>query len=146
MYHHLILSGAGLDTSYEIYATANISLFSVDFEEIITQRNSSKSSEQNNTHVVAADLRKPDELNKGLIAKGFKFEVRTIVVAECVLCYLDSTHCNNLLQMLSSKLKGEGLFIGYDPILDSGDDDNGFSKIMHQKFMERGQCTKLLNH
>jgi O-methyltransferase involved in polyketide biosynthesis len=65
---------------------------------------------------IAGDLCDFDDIWKKLLLNGFDVGSPTIVVVECVLCYIDTPSVKSLLQKLSGNLK-ESLLIIYDPML-----------------------------
>lgn len=115
---------------------------------------------------IAGDLCDFDDIWEKLLLNGFDVDCPTIVLAECVLCYIDTHSVRLLLQKLSSNLRKESLLILYDPMLPSPPSNspsrslplssndstsssgsishskkisfnNGFSKLMQDKFSER---------
>jgi hypothetical protein len=67
---------------------------------------------------IAGDLCDFDDVWKKLLLNGFEVDCPTIVLVECVLCYIDTPSVKSLLQKLSGNLK-ESLLIIYDPMLPS---------------------------
>jgi O-methyltransferase involved in polyketide biosynthesis len=67
---------------------------------------------------IAGDLCDFDDIWKKLLLNGFDVDSPTIVLVECVLCYIDTPSVKLLLRKLSGNLK-ESLLIIYDPMLPS---------------------------
>jgi ribosomal protein S18 acetylase RimI-like enzyme len=115
---------------------------------------------------IAGDLCDFDDIWKKLLLNRFDEDCPTIVLVECVLCYIDTHSVKSLLQKLSSNLSKDSLLIIYDPMLPtppvfspsrslplSSNDttcssastshnkkktfNNEFSKMMQDKFSER---------
>lgn len=58
-----------------------------------------------NYHVVGVDLRNMDEVANKLKQADIDFTVPTIVLAECVLVYIEAVNCHTLLQWLAAKFQ-----------------------------------------
>lgn len=56
-------------------------------------------------HLISADLRNTNELNKKLTDCELDFSLPTLVISECVLVYMNSEHSHSLLKYLSSTFK-----------------------------------------
>lgn len=56
-----------------------------------------------NYHVVGVDLRNIDEVANKLKEADIDFGVPTIVLAECVLVYIEAANCRTLLQWLAAQ-------------------------------------------
>jgi O-methyltransferase involved in polyketide biosynthesis len=164
----LLILGCGLDCSYETY---DANTFAVDFESIIKQRkdltNSKMACDNSNKTVkyISADLRDDAMLYKELALQGFDMKCPTVVLVECVLCYIDAVSVKKLLNSLRATLELAVLLM-YDPIIplycesfdvgyDNGNafkdvaDENvrdkcsprnglNFSQFMENRFSDRG--------
>ena len=120
-------------------------MYSVDLEDVITHReslngtNPQTKSVVSNVKCVGADLRNYATVETKLIEQNFSFHIRTLVISECVMCYLNPEASNNLLRSLSEKLCAGAVLVSYDPILKKSGDEAGFSRFMLRKFEERGK-------
>jgi O-methyltransferase involved in polyketide biosynthesis len=132
----LLILGAGLDTSYDKYSN---NVFVVDFPEVINQR-----SESDYVTRIGVDMTDVSGLVNELKSTGFKFTSNTVILVECVLCYIDETSCYTLLNTLSSLLRSS-LICLYDPMLETEGlpGTNRFSQQMRNKFAERGAPLKV---
>lgn len=158
----LLILGAGLDESYDRYATAT---YAVDFPEVINERRRKRINECDNqvrikskgeeAILIEGDLSDdPSILLHKLTESGFNPKLPTIILAECVLVYIDSDSVEALLRSLATNVN-EAILITYDPIFprprasqstchDStpsstspNHDDFGFASMIHDKFSER---------
>jgi O-methyltransferase involved in polyketide biosynthesis len=132
----VLILGAGLDTSYDKYSK---NVFVVDFPEVVNQRNA-----LDNVTLIGADMTDVKGLINELSSTGFKFHANTIIIVECVLCYIDEVSCHALLNTLSSLLRSS-LIVLYDPMLETEGlhSTNRFSQQMRGKFAERGAPLKV---
>lgn len=130
----LLVLGAGKDDSYAQRFSSTHSVFSVDLPSVIADRCSSS-----NSIFIAADLRDTPLLNEALCSVGFVLGNPTVVVLECVLCYIQTEDVVRLLTYLSKSLTISTLLL-YDPLFGSEDlsDRNGFLTLMKSKFHSRG--------
>jgi O-methyltransferase involved in polyketide biosynthesis len=157
----LLLLGAGIDISYEKLYSDSAAVFSLDLPEIISERKAALSVIQTeetfmkNTVkdtfaakivAVPGDLRSFSSAWDSLLANGFDKECPTIVVLECVLCYIDTPSVEKLLSHLSGHLCKKSVLITYDPMaprssfsqsLTSIPMSNGFAQMMADKFEDR---------
>ena len=157
----LLLLGAGIDVSYEKLYSDSAAVFSLDLPEIISERKAALSVIQTeetfikNTVkdtfaakivAVPGDLRSFSSAWDSLLANGFDKECPTIVVLECVLCYIDTPSVEKLLSHLSGHLCKKSVLITYDPMaprssysqsLTSIPMCNGFAQMMADKFEDR---------
>lgn len=68
-----------------------------------------------NYHVVGVDLRSIDEVAKKLRQADVDFAVPTIVLAECVLVYVEANNCRALLSWLAASF-AELVFVNYEQV------------------------------
>ena len=145
----LLMLGAGLDTSLEIACnecTHVTTIFAVDLPEVIEARQRVATSVNNKGVIlVSADLRDVKTLWQRLQDQCFNCAIPTVVLLECVLCYIDTSHVTSLLSSLSENLHGGAMMVLYDPIvphnhssLDSHKTSHGYSHMLYSKFKERG--------
>ena len=124
--------GAGVDTSFETLYLESASIFAIDLPEIINERKGalldlkmvntegniySSSTSSNCSTAVAGDLRDIDDVWSKLLLNKFDTECPTIVLIECVLCYIDTLSVKQLLLKLSANLTKESFIVTYDPML-----------------------------
>jgi O-methyltransferase involved in polyketide biosynthesis len=129
----LIILGAGLDSSYNSLAKE---VFHVDFESVISDYNISQAGP--NVHLVAADLRNTVDLEVQLLKNGLRANARTVVLIECVLCYLTVDDVRMLLSWISKTLS-RSLLIIYDPLVpESAVGAASFTRQMQRGFASRG--------
>lgn len=126
----LLILGAGLDLTYDSLADT---VFTVDFSDVLARRDTTLPTVVN----VSADLTRPDELLSALTTAGLCLEHPTVVLAECVLSYIEKSALSQLLCTLSRNLV-QSLLITYDPLLAHEDKViNGFAPRMYNRFAER---------
>jgi len=133
----LLILGAGKDDSYVSRHSSLRNVYSVDLPAVITE--TCRSSSGSNVFI-SSDLRDTSMVNESLKSAGFVFEHPTVVVIECVLCYLTKPHVEQLLRYLSESLSNS-LMILYDPLVSIDDvirGQNGFLSMMESKFRLRG--------
>lgn len=126
--------GCGLDPSYPFLS--NFNAYCVDL--LATLRSSSEFQaprSSSNLHFLPFDLCSCNELLPLLQALGFRCNIPTIVLMECVSCYLPTESVIRLLKLLSKSLFS-AVFISYDPL--SGIFGNGFAIESLRKFQQRG--------
>jgi O-methyltransferase involved in polyketide biosynthesis len=157
----LLLLGAGIDVSFEKLYCDSAVVFSLDLPEIVKERKAVLSGVQteetliNNSVsdsfaakmvAVPGDLRSFSTAWSSLLVNGFNAECPTIVVVECVLCYIDTPSVEKLLQHLSGHLCKQSVLITYDPLAprssysqssSSVPMSNGFAQMMADKFEDR---------
>lgn len=125
----LLVLGAGLDSSYDQYAS---SVYLVDYREVLDKREAS-----DRVHKVVGDLSDVSSTLQSLLAAGLVPAAPTVVLMECVLAYLPAAAASALLALLATHLTNS-LFILYDPVLaHTTPFSNGFACQMHRKFAER---------
>ena len=148
MNEQLLILGAGLDTWYHHCCRRS---FHVDYENIVSDYMLANVSP--NTCLVSADLRDLNSLEAGLLHNGFDFNKGTVILIECVLCYIDMKHVKALLSYLSGKLTTSILLL-YNPILPHMQhdydgaistiqkhrtiDDHSFSRHLQRGFASKG--------
>ena len=132
----ILILGAGQDPCYDVYSSSTRTLYLVDFPEVINERKQSISDPFIKT--VGVDMTNTSQLMLLLRAEGFDVQTPTIIVFECVLCYVNTDKCSELLSLLSSMMS-ESLVISYDPVLKSTDYRvHGLSDHLRAKFSTRG--------
>ena len=137
----LLILGCGLDESFDMYSAATI--YCVDFEQIIEERKASShnvGNDHDHIHFVASDIRDVESLLIDLKRSSFDVSVPTLIICECVLCYIDLPSRTHLLSELSRQLHHPIALI-YDPIVSSSSSIsshmNGYAIEMKAKFEER---------
>lgn len=88
-----------------------------------------------NYHVMGVDLRNIEEVENKLKQAEVDFSLPTIFIAECVLVYIESSHCSNLLKWLSSHFSC-ALFVNYEQV----NMNDRFGEVMLGNLRSRG-CT-----
>lgn len=73
------------------------------------------------------DLRKWDETVPKLIQSGFRPEIPTLVLSECVLIYMDAEFGDRIIQWFGQQVPSAA-FITYEQILP----DDAFGRVMLQ--------------
>lgn len=96
-------------------------------------------------HIVGVDLRSVDEVANKLKQSDIDFSLPTIVLAECVLVYIETLNCNNLLKWLSTNFTSAA-FISYEQV----NMNDRFGDVMLSNLRARGcnlagveSCTSL---
>ncbi|KAH7728201.1 leucine carboxyl methyltransferase [Aphelenchoides avenae] len=84
-------------------------------------------------HLLGADLRQPREFEAKLDAAELDRSQPTLVVAECVLVYMDEAQCNALLRELASRFDTVS-FVNYEQV----NMNDNFGKIMLDNLHNRG--------
>ena len=157
----LLLLGAGVDVTFEKLYSNSAKIFAVDYPEIILERKTALSGiqfdkdsgvnesslESNSSSLISADLCDFDDVWMKLSRSGFNVDCSTIVLIECVLCYIDSLSVQKLLKQLSNHLTRQSILITYDPMVPKPSNDSTLSKLsvrrsdftqmMADKFTER---------
>ena len=127
----LLLLGAGVDVTFERLYSKSATIFAVDYAEIMLERETALSEIQskkdsevcescfeiNRSSLICADLCDFSDLWTKLIAAGFDTKCPTIILIECVLCYIDSSSVQELLKQLSNHLPQQSILITYDPMV-----------------------------
>uniref|UniRef100_T1JIF8 Leucine carboxyl methyltransferase 1 n=1 Tax=Strigamia maritima TaxID=126957 RepID=T1JIF8_STRMM len=86
-----------------------------------------------NYHIVGCDMRHLNSINQKLKDCDIDFSLTTIVIAECVLVYMDVDHSNNLLHWLADNFK-IAVFINYEQV----NMEDRFGQIMVDNLKKRG--------
>ena len=157
----LLLLGAGVDVTFEGLYSNSTKIFAVDYPEIMLERKTALSDirfdkdsgvsesflESNSPSLISADLCDFDDLWMKLSRSGFNAECSTIVLIECVLCYIDSSSVQKLLKQLSNHLPPQSILITYDPMVPKPSINStlsnlsvtrsDFAQMMADKFTER---------
>lgn len=140
--NQILLLGAGIDISFEELYSKSAHIFAVDFPEIIMARNMVLSASQavdshgpehsrrSRSISIAGDLRLFDDIWAQLLVDGFDSSCPTVVLIECVLCYIDTTAVQQLLIKLSEVLCKESFLILYDPMLPSSSSSSSTSPFV----------------
>lgn len=68
-----------------------------------------------NYHIVGVDLRSIDEVANKLKQSDVDFSVPTIFLAECVLVYIETANCNNLLKWFATNFQSAA-FVNYEQV------------------------------
>jgi [phosphatase 2A protein]-leucine-carboxy methyltransferase len=94
---------------------------------------------------VGVDLRSVDEVANKLKQSDVDFKTPTIFIAECVLVYIETLNCNNLLKWLSTNFSSAA-FINYEQV----NMNDRFGEVMLSNLRARGcnlagveSCTSL---
>jgi O-methyltransferase involved in polyketide biosynthesis len=157
----LLLLGAGVDVTFEKLYSNSAIIFAVDYPEIMLERKTALSGiqfdkdsgvnessfESNSSSLISADLCDFDDVWMRLSRSGFNGECSTIVLIECVLCYIDSLSVQKLLTQLSNHLPPQSILITYDPMVPKPSINSNLSNLsvrrsdfiqmMADKFTER---------
>lgn len=86
-----------------------------------------------NYHIVGVDLRNIDEVALKLQQSEIDFTVPTIFLAECVLVYIESQNCHNLLKWFGSNFKS-AVFVNYEQV----NMNDRFGEVMLNNLRQRG--------
>lgn len=86
-----------------------------------------------NYHIVGVDLRSVDEVANKLKQSDVDFSVPTIFLAECVLVYIETANCNNLLKWFASNFQSAA-FINYEQV----NMNDRFGDVMLSNLRARG--------
>ncbi|XP_031617022.1 leucine carboxyl methyltransferase 1 [Contarinia nasturtii] len=86
-----------------------------------------------NYHVMGVDLRHIDEIENKLKQAEVDFTLPTLFLAECVLVYIESEHCSNLLKWLSSHFSS-GFIVNYEQV----NMNDRFGEVMLSNLRSRG--------
>jgi len=137
MDEQLIILGAGLDSSYN---SLSRDIFHVDFESVISDYDMSQAGE--NVHLIAADLRNTSELEDQLRKNGLRTHAGTVVLIECVLCYMEVEDVKRLLLWVNQTLP-RSLLVIYNPVApDTPAGVASFSRQMQRGFASRGSALR----
>lgn len=110
-----------------------IEWFDIDFPDSVRLKKQALEqfmSLPSNYHILPADLRNLNEVEK-IIKTKMNPETRTVIITECVLCYLEDEHANALIELIRNTFR-TGTWISYDPI---GGEDK-FGEVMVQNLKE----------
>eukprot|EP00038_Savillea_parva_P031975 m.92441 g.92441 ORF g.92441 m.92441 type:complete len:306 (+) comp9959_c0_seq1:108-1025(+) len=147
--------GGGFDTLYWRLLDEELApsggFFDVDMPAVVAkkqgvvQRHPDKLKTQGpdgNAHykLFTADLRKPEDVMRGLESQGFDTSRPTLFVAECVLVYLEAEESAALLSTLAAAVT-EACFINYEMI----NPDDPFGRVMVRNLELRGCPLRGLN-
>jgi len=86
-----------------------------------------------NYHLVAADLGNIQNLEQKLIESEVDFACPTLILAECVLVYINSTRTSEVAKWISDKFQA-ATFINYEQLNMS----DRFGDVMQENLMHRG--------
>lgn len=86
-----------------------------------------------NYHVMGVDLRCLDEVKAKLKKAEVVFDVPTIILAECVLVYIEPNYCQNLLKWMSTQFP-QAILINYEQV----NMNDRFSDVMLGNLRHRG--------
>lgn len=86
-----------------------------------------------NYHVMGVDLRHIEEVNNKLKQAEVDFSLPTLFLTECVLVYIESEHCSNLLKWLSSHFQSS-MIINYEQV----NLNDRFGEVMLSNLRSRG--------
>jgi O-methyltransferase involved in polyketide biosynthesis len=154
------------DSAYSDNSKRNANISDTNTKTNNSANNHIEDSKENNLSVsISGDLRDFSSFWDQLLLNGFQTNKPTIVLIECVLCYIDTNYVQILLQKLSENLCDQSLLVVYDPMLSSSSSDsfspcsisktfsnhpcsssliqknqiynNGFKKMMEDRFKER---------
>ena len=155
----LVVLGCGYDSAYQSVdddQEFSVATFLVDLPTVMEKRISLNICSDSKATLIMADLNEPMQVVNKLIKSGLDQSKPTVVLLECVLCYLSKEKVSKLLQHISSSLD-DAVVITYDPLVDlegqwaAETTDTNFSKMLLHKFMERGvpirfSCGSKYNH
>ncbi|CAO1351500.1 unnamed protein product [Diamesa hyperborea] len=86
-----------------------------------------------NYHIVGVDLRSVDEVANKLKQSDIDFNLPTIFLAECVLVYIETSNCNNLLKWFGSNFQSAA-FVNYEQV----NMNDRFGEVMLNNLRQRG--------
>lgn len=86
-----------------------------------------------NYHVMGVDLRHIDEVENKLKQAEVDFSLPTLFLAECVLVYIESNHCSNLLKWISSRFSSS-MIVNYEQVAMN----DRFGEVMMNNLRLRG--------
>lgn len=86
-----------------------------------------------NYHIVGVDLRSVDEVANKLKQSDVDFQLPTIFLSECVLVYIETANCNNLLKWISSNFTSAA-FVNYEQV----NMNDRFGEVMLNNLRARG--------
>jgi len=83
---------------------------------------------------VSTDMRIAPELADSMVAAGFRTDVPTLFLAECVMVYMQAMHGDNIIQWASSATSAPSAIAVYEQFNPS----DPFGKVMVENLMQRG--------
>lgn len=86
-----------------------------------------------NYHVMGVDLRHINEIENKLKQAEVDFTLPTLLLAECVLVYIESEHCSKLLKWFSSHFSS-AFIVNYEQV----NLDDRFGEVMLTNLRSRG--------
>lgn len=86
-----------------------------------------------NYHVMGVDLRHIDEVENKLKQAEVDFSIPTLLLAECVLVYIESNQCSNLLKWMSSHFSSS-MIVNYEQVAMN----DRFGEVMMDNLRRRG--------
>jgi tRNA wybutosine-synthesizing protein 4 len=150
----IISLGAGFDTTFFIlkqkYPESCFTYIEIDFPDICTSKSQKIIESQELSKIIDAeihpgseimtlnykllhgDLRNPEEIAKKLRNCTLK-ESPSLLISECVFCYIDSDIIDELINTVSSLYDNLGLIV-YDII----NHNDAFGRVMLQNLLARG--------
>ena len=84
-------------------------------------------------HIIPADLRNIDVVEKQLIKCGIDFNIPTLFLSECVLIYMHHEHSNKVIEFAGTKFP-TSVFVTYEQILPN----TRFGSVMVDNIRRRG--------
>ena len=158
----LLILGAGIDVSYEVLLSSHklpVDIFLVDFPEVIELHMKELSANyilDSNVNVIpiSGDLREfQSSIWRQLISSKFSTLSPTLVISECVLCYLDTSYVEKIITFLAQQLSSGSQLLIFDPIIpittirsNNVNLHNKFhEKINHKPFMIDKNCSDLVS-
>ena len=117
----LLILGVGMDQSFEEQYSSTSHVYGVDLPEVIEAR---RDQQDSHIRLIPGDLRAFDSVWTSLLGSGFDPSFPTVVLIECVMCYIDTSYVGQLLTKLSQRLV-RGLVVSYDPCVPMGESSNG---------------------
>ena len=131
----IVFLGGGIDTSLEEllstiqgdFANIQFKVFVLDFESVLARRDIIQNPQVEVKHI-SADLRVWQVAHSKLETNGFNFKstarkeksednIFTLIVEECVFCYIDEKSVDCILRNLAHDSLPETVFLGYSPLL-----------------------------
>ena len=139
--------GAGYDTSFFVRKQSEQALptrwFEVDFPDVLEHKQSvieknpsmySLISETDDYVMCPCDLRDPTTCEQLLRSAGFRSDIPTLWISECVLIYLKEDALISLVAMMLSMSQGPAFAICYQPFCDQ----SNFGRTMKENLERRG--------
>eukprot|EP00747_Dinoflagellata_sp_TGD_P166217 gnl/TRDRNA2_/TRDRNA2_188668_c0_seq1.p1 gnl/TRDRNA2_/TRDRNA2_188668_c0~~gnl/TRDRNA2_/TRDRNA2_188668_c0_seq1.p1 ORF type:complete len:360 (+),score=51.66 gnl/TRDRNA2_/TRDRNA2_188668_c0_seq1:126-1205(+) len=114
-------------------------------EELVAKELSSSGTRELRTkhcRYVSADMRMMNELSSAIAGAGFRSDVPTLFIAECVLVYMQSLHSSALVEWAASAVSGApSAMVVYEQV----NPNDRFGKVMVENLKQRG-CPLLSIH